>query len=94
MGGLFSSPSNEAYDSESPAAKYIQGITHDKCVVVFSKTHCPFCRKVKGILDGYSANYETVELDQRSDGKDLQHVLGQLTGASTVSWLLGQFMCK
>ncbi|XP_072182377.1 uncharacterized protein [Diadema setosum] len=84
MGGLFSAPESQAVDLESPEAKYIRGITHEKCVVVFSKTVCPHCKEVKRIFEDFSANYTTVELDKREDGKKMQAILGKMTNASTV----------
>ncbi|KAG7400756.1 hypothetical protein PHYBOEH_004562 [Phytophthora boehmeriae] len=53
-------------------------------VLVFSKTHCPYCARVKGTLDVLDAPYEAVELDTRDDGADIQGQLLELTGQRTV----------
>jgi glutaredoxin 3 len=53
-------------------------------VLVFSKTHCPYCARVKGTLDVLDAEYETVELDTRDDGADIQALLLDITGQRTV----------
>ncbi|XP_001197806.2 glutaredoxin [Strongylocentrotus purpuratus] len=90
MGHLFSS---EAVNMEGKEATYIKGITHDKCVVVFSKTHCPFCHKVKTIFEDFGASYEVVEMDKRSDTSAMQAVLGKMTGASTVPRVFIQGKC-
>lgn len=34
-------------------------------VLVFSKTHCPFCRRVKALFDELDVAHEVVELDLR-----------------------------
>ncbi|CAN6232474.1 unnamed protein product, partial [Urochloa humidicola] len=46
-------------------------------VVVFSKTYCPFCTRVKQLLAQLGANYKAVELDVESDGSDLQSALAE-----------------
>ena len=62
-----------------------------KKVVVFSKSTCPFCVRVKALLKQYnlsSDDYEVVEMDQaphRSDMSDMQDYLLSLTGARSVS---------
>ncbi|RCV07339.1 hypothetical protein SETIT_1G236000v2 [Setaria italica] len=53
-------------------------------VVVFSKTYCPFCTRVKQLLAQLGANYKAVELDVESDGSDLQSALAEWTGQKTV----------
>ncbi|XP_071850985.1 uncharacterized protein [Apostichopus japonicus] len=83
MGASGSSKSGNV-DMNGPEAQLVKDIIHDKTVVVFGKTFCPSCRKVKGLLDELNAKYETVELDRRKDGSQMQAVLGKMTGASTV----------
>ncbi|KAJ6965737.1 glutaredoxin-like [Populus alba x Populus x berolinensis] len=53
-------------------------------VVVFSKTHCPFCVKVKELLNQLGAKYTAVELDTEKDGSDIQSALLEWTGQRTV----------
>ncbi|PAN07075.1 hypothetical protein GQ55_1G302600 [Panicum hallii var. hallii] len=53
-------------------------------VVIFSKTYCPFCTRVKQLLAQLGANYKAVELDVESDGSDLQSALAEWTGQRTV----------
>ncbi|XP_039790503.1 glutaredoxin-C4, chloroplastic-like isoform X2 [Panicum virgatum] len=45
-------------------------------VVVFSKTYCPFCTRVKQLLAQLGANYKAVELDVET--------LAEWTGQRTV----------
>ncbi|CAH0474000.1 unnamed protein product [Peronospora belbahrii] len=53
-------------------------------VVVYSKSYCQYCTKTKALLTQLGAKYEVVELDQISDGSELQDALEQITGQSTV----------
>lgn len=54
-------------------------------VVVFSKSHCPYCTRTKKLLADLGVKHLTVvELNQRSDGRDLQAALYEITGQSTV----------
>ncbi|XP_077524512.1 uncharacterized protein LOC144136228 [Amblyomma americanum] len=62
-------------------------------VVIFSKSYCPFCRKAKKIFDDLGVSYLAVELDNRSDGDDIQSVLGSMTGASTVPRVFVKKQC-
>uniref|UniRef100_A0A6N2M6B8 Glutaredoxin domain-containing protein n=1 Tax=Salix viminalis TaxID=40686 RepID=A0A6N2M6B8_SALVM len=39
-------------------------------VVVFSKTFCPYCTKVKQLLNQLGAKYIVVELDTEKDGNE------------------------
>eukprot|EP00753_Platysulcus_tardus_P008169 PLAT1572.1.p3 GENE.PLAT1572.1~~PLAT1572.1.p3 ORF type:complete len:113 (+),score=38.82 PLAT1572.1:37-339(+) len=52
--------------------------------LLFSKTYCPFCVASKGLLTELGAPFETIELDKRADGAELQAELLELTGQSTV----------
>ena len=36
----------------------------DNKVIVFSKTTCPFCTKIKNLFDSLGFKYEVLELDQ------------------------------
>ncbi|KAF7563598.1 hypothetical protein G7046_g497 [Stylonectria norvegica] len=66
------------------ASKKIQEIINDHNVVVFSKSYCPYCRQTKQVLSSLDAEFETVELDQISDGSALQDALKELTNQRTV----------
>ena len=54
-------------------------------VVVFSKTYCPYCTRVKKIFSeaGVKDLY-VIELDEREDCRDVQDILLRMTGARTV----------
>ncbi|XP_041006674.1 glutaredoxin-like [Juglans microcarpa x Juglans regia] len=53
-------------------------------VVVFSKTYCPYCVKVKQLLTQVGATFKAVELDSEIDGGEIQSALGEWTGQTTV----------
>ncbi|GBG60607.1 hypothetical protein CBR_g8628 [Chara braunii] len=54
-------------------------------VLLFSKTYCPYCGRVKKLLRDLGVKCATVvELDERDDGETLQRALEELTGQSTV----------
>lgn len=49
-----------------------------------SKSSCPFCVRVKQLLTQLKATYKVVELDQESDGSEVQSALAEWTGQRTV----------
>ena len=53
-------------------------------VIVFSKTYCPYCKRVKALLDSENIPYTVVELDTNKNGAEYQRLLLQLTGQRTV----------
>merc|ERR1712112_629546 len=52
--------------------------------MVFSKTTCPFCTKIKQLFESLKIEYEVLELDQISDGADVQAALLEKSGQRTV----------
>ncbi|KAL8041961.1 hypothetical protein ABFX02_09G018600 [Erythranthe guttata] len=82
MGSIFSSPKNKE-DIEMALAKAKQ-IVSSNSVVVFSKTYCGYCNRVKQLLSQLQATYKVIELDQESDGEDIQTALLEWTGQRTV----------
>ncbi|OMO69438.1 Glutaredoxin [Corchorus olitorius] len=53
-------------------------------VVVFSKSYCPYCVSVKQLLQKLDASFKAIELDNESDGSDIQSALAEWTGQRTV----------
>ena len=62
----------------------VKSLIESNPVVVFSKSYCPYCDKAKSALNAINAKYELLELDQRSDGSQIQSYLYTLTGQRTV----------
>ncbi|XP_023637778.1 glutaredoxin-C1 isoform X1 [Capsella rubella] len=53
-------------------------------VVVFSKTYCRYCQRVKQLLTQLGASFKVFELDEISHGSEIQSALSEWTGQSTV----------
>lgn len=56
----------------------------DNKVMVFSKTTCPFCTKIKNLFDSLGFKYEVLELDQLAEGPAIQAALAEKSGQRTV----------
>ena len=69
----------------SSASTLVKSLIAENAVMVFSKSWCGYSSKAKRILSQYQLkSYKVLELDQRDDGDELQRVLGEMTGASSV----------
>lgn len=64
-----------------------QEVVSHNCIVIFSKTTCPFCRMAKDVFNEIGANYKVIELDEHNDGRRMQEALAHMTGARTVRML-------
>merc|ERR1711963_130394 len=53
-------------------------------VMVFSKTTCPFCTKIKNLFEQMKVKIEVLELDQIPNGHEVQAALLEKTGQKTV----------
>ncbi|XP_034531143.1 glutaredoxin 2 isoform X1 [Notolabrus celidotus] len=82
MGNLTSSAT--AGLSGTSCVRYVQEVVSQNCVVIFSKTTCPYCKMAKNVFNEIGATYKVVELDEHNDGRRLQEALAQMTGARTV----------
>ncbi|KAJ1353316.1 hypothetical protein KIN20_009921 [Parelaphostrongylus tenuis] len=61
---------------------------HTHKVVMYSKTYCPYSKKLKKILALYSIkDLKIVELDKEKEMETMQTVLKSITGRSTVPQL-------
>ncbi|CAI4227501.1 unnamed protein product [Auanema sp. JU1783] len=79
-------PSFEKKKKATPA-EIIESYVVSKPIVIFSKTHCPFCRKVKSILSTFrldSSQYVYVELDERDDCEAIQQEFIRSYGSRSV----------
>ena len=52
--------------------------------MVFSKSYCPYCDRAKAALKQMGVDFKTLELDEVSEGGEIQGYLGQLTNQRTV----------
>ncbi|XP_012274163.1 glutaredoxin-C4-like isoform X2 [Orussus abietinus] len=62
-------------------------------VVIFSKTHCPYCKMAKEIFGKINKKFTAIELDERDDGDEIQNILGEMTGARTVPRVFVKGIC-
>ncbi|KAK7499594.1 hypothetical protein BaRGS_00009246 [Batillaria attramentaria] len=69
--------------NEDIIAKIQEMISTNK-VLVFSKTTCPFCTKVKDLFKSLNVQYELLELDTADNGSALQNALFEISGQKTV----------
>ncbi|KAF1501836.1 Thioredoxin reductase 3, partial [Eudyptula minor novaehollandiae] len=53
-------------------------------VMIFSKSYCPYCNKVKELFRSMHVEYYALELDVTADGPSIQQVLAELTNQRTV----------
>ncbi|XP_027125655.1 glutaredoxin [Coffea eugenioides] len=82
MGSLFSS--NKSKEEIEMALSKVKQIVSSHPVVVFSKTFCGYCNRVKQLLDQLGATHTVVELDEETDGTEMQSALAVWTGQRTV----------
>jgi glutaredoxin len=62
----------------------LNGLIASGKVVVFSKSYCPYCTRVKKLLSSLKVEYQAYELDNMQEGDDLQNELLRKTGQRTV----------
>ena len=68
-------------DPKEAVAKAIK----ENSVMVFSKSWCPFCKKLKAAFKLNRIDFEAVELDELGTmGEDMQKILLEQTGQKTV----------
>ncbi|KAF8251829.1 glutaredoxin [Wilcoxina mikolae CBS 423.85] len=68
----------------SAAKQKVQAIIDENPVAVFSKSYCPYCRASKQTLTELGAKFYVLELDQVSDGAEIQEALQEISGQRTV----------
>jgi len=69
--------------------KFIQRLINEHCVVVFSKTHCPYSQMAKDIFAMLEVPIKAVDIDLRSDGDSIQDTLKLMTKVRTVCYMYG-----
>ncbi|XP_039627056.1 thioredoxin reductase 3 [Polypterus senegalus] len=62
----------------------VQSLIDSNRVVVFSKSYCPYCVKVKDLFKKLNVDINSVELDLMDEGPNFQDVLFEMTGQKTV----------
>ncbi|ROT75942.1 hypothetical protein C7M84_005499 [Penaeus vannamei] len=69
--------------SNGPSGTVEQHIKENK-VMVFSKSYCPFCHKVKALFKQLNISYGVLELDLIENGAEVQAALEEKSGQRTV----------
>ena len=67
-----------------PPEPFVNELIKDNKVVIFSKTTCPFCTKVKELFKSLNESFTIVELDQIEAGPCIRDYLFEKTGQKTV----------
>ncbi|TRY88517.1 hypothetical protein DNTS_020680 [Danionella cerebrum] len=62
----------------------IKDLIDSNAVLVFSKSYCPFCVKVKDLFKELNVKCNAIELDLIEDGSNYQDLLHEMTGQKTV----------
>ncbi|KAF9197672.1 hypothetical protein BGZ59_005215 [Podila verticillata] len=52
--------------------------------MIFSKSYCPYCLRVKDLFDDMQVKYKALELDEHDLGDEIQQTLKTLSGQATV----------
>uniref|UniRef100_A0A8C5QYV0 Glutaredoxin 2 n=1 Tax=Leptobrachium leishanense TaxID=445787 RepID=A0A8C5QYV0_9ANUR len=74
------------FSSDAPQPEIINTVKDtisENCVVIFSKTACPYCTMAKDAFRDLDVSYKVVELDQVEHGGQIQTILHKMTGART-----------
>merc|ERR1712130_483878 len=72
------------YSFHMAPSDFVDSKINDNACVVFSKSYCPYCDRVKALLKQLGASFEAIELDERDDCSAVQQELGKRTGATSV----------
>ncbi|CAI5739576.1 unnamed protein product [Hyaloperonospora brassicae] len=75
-------------ETAAAARAFVDRVTTEHSVTVFSKTYCPYCTMAKDVLNEADVQYHVVELDTMTghefSGADVQNALATATGRRTV----------
>eukprot|EP00898_Chlorokybus_atmophyticus_P005042 jgi/Chlat1/5539/Chrsp369S00843 len=72
----------------------VEEIARERPVMLFSKTYCPYCKKVKQLFQELNVPLEPLELDLSDKEEQWQKALYELTGKWTVPsvWIGGKYV--
>lgn len=62
----------------------VQAYIGNNKVMVFSKSYCPYCNKVKELFKSLGIDFLALELDQVEHGSEIQAALAELTSQKSV----------
>ena len=70
--------------TENDPVKVVETYISNNQVMIFSKSYCPFCKRVKALFDGLNVEYTALELDLEENGESIQAALANKSGQKTV----------
>ncbi|XP_058579548.1 thioredoxin reductase 3-like [Neofelis nebulosa] len=81
-----SSPGTGRSSSEAreELRRRLLGLIEGNRVMIFSKSYCPHCTRVKELFSSLGVQCNILELDQVDDGANVQEVLSEITNQRTV----------
>eukprot|EP01089_Gocevia_fonbrunei_P007822 TRINITY_DN19130_c0_g1_i1.p1 TRINITY_DN19130_c0_g1~~TRINITY_DN19130_c0_g1_i1.p1 ORF type:complete len:112 (-),score=20.92 TRINITY_DN19130_c0_g1_i1:78-413(-) len=84
----------QAGEAEETVKRYVSDVHQVHALVIWSKTYCGYCAKVKRLFDHLNKPYKSIELDTMNEGSKIQQHLQQLTGQTTVPsiWIRGKYI--
>ncbi|KAI5953582.1 GRX1 [Candida jiufengensis] len=62
----------------------VEKLIKEHPIFIASKSYCPYCAQTKKTIEGLTKDAYIVELDETSDGGEIQEALAELTGQKTV----------
>ncbi|CAH1423320.1 unnamed protein product [Lactuca virosa] len=83
MGTIWSGGHKSREEIEMALSK-VKEVVSSNPVVVFSKTYCGYCKRVKQLFKELNVSYKLLELDEESDGSEIQSALAEWTKQTTV----------
>ena len=62
----------------------VEQLIKEHPIFIASKTYCPYCAQTKKTIEALTKDAYILELDEESDGGEIQEALAELTGQKTV----------
>ena len=62
----------------------VENYVKDNKIMIFSKSRCPFCTKVKELFKSLGVDFFALELDTLENGQEMQQAMAEKAGRSTV----------
>ena len=75
---------NQSSSTPGSTKQFVEKTISEHAVVVFSKSTCPYCARVKKLFGDVRADIYLIEINKRNDMSALQDELNRITGARTV----------
>lgn len=71
-------------NGDKPSPEFVDKLIKENRIMIFSKTTCPFCKKVKELFTSLNETFNVLELDTNPNGAEIQSLLQSKTGKKTV----------